>query len=83
MKLVLKVVHKVVRLIFLLPAVEGEHLGTIWQTRDIVNVILQTHICNFDYRSTHLYQCPGSKDFLLLAVLHGGEDVIKTHKSLL
>lgn len=32
--------------------------------------------------STHLYQCSGSRDFLLLAMLHGEEDIIKIHKSI-
>lgn len=32
--------------------------------------------------SAHLYHCSGSRDFLLLAILHGGEDVIKIYKSI-
>lgn len=82
LKLGLKVVHKVIRMIFLLQTVEGKHFGTIWQPRDIINVILQIHEYNLDYMSVHLYQCSASGDFLLLAMPHGGEDVIKIHKSI-
>lgn len=32
--------------------------------------------------SAHLYHHSGSRDFLLLAMLHGGEDVIKIYKSI-
>ena len=56
---------------------------TFWDNmadRDIINITLQTHIYNLDYMSTHWHQCSCSSDFLLLAVLHGGEDVIKIHK---
>lgn len=31
--------------------------------------------------SAHLYQHSGSRDFLLLVILHRGGDVIKIHKS--
>lgn len=69
-------------MIFLLPAEERKDLGMRWQTRDIINVILQTNKYNLDYMSAHLYHRSGSRDFLLLAMLHGGEDVIKIYKSI-
>lgn len=49
--------------------------------RDII-VIFQIHEYNLDYISAHLYQFSGPMDFLLLAMLHGGEDIIKIHKSI-
>lgn len=62
----------------LLQTVEGKHFGTIWQTRDIINGILQIHEYSLDYMSEHLYQCSASRDFLLLAMLHGGKMLLKS-----
>lgn len=67
---------------FLSHTIGGKHFWAIWQTRDIINAIFQTHKYNLHCTSMHSYPCAGPRDFLLLAMLHGEKDVIKIHRSI-
>lgn len=61
LKLVLKVVCKVIWMIFFSHTIGGKHFWAIWQTRDITNAIFQTHKYNLRCTSMHSYPCVGPR----------------------